>query len=109
MTDTDMWSVVYGHNGIHLTEDTLSTWNNVDINRVSTVILTHPQGQMVCHIPAGMKPFFFRRRTVTVQQSEDADQVVTSVSVLGWHDESGTGCYTWIYPDGSVAITHTDQ
>lgn len=107
--DTDMWSVVYGHNGIHWTEDTLSTWNHVDIECVSTVILTHTHGQVVCHIPQGMIPFFFRRRTVTVQQSEDADQVVTSVSVLGWRDDTGIGCYTWIYADGSVAVTQTDQ
>ena len=106
--DTDMWSVVYT-DGQQSTEDDLSTWNAVDIKRVSTVILTHAYGQVVCHIPAGMKPFFFRRRTVTVQQSEDADQVVTSVSVLGWRDTDNTGCYTWIYPDCSVAITHTDQ
>jgi len=108
MTDADMWSIIYT-DGQHCTEDDLSTWNNVDIECVSTVILTHAYGQVVCHIPAGMKPFFFRRRTVTVQQSEDADQVVTSVSVLGWRDTDNTGCYTWIYPDGSVAITHTDQ
>lgn len=107
MTDTDMWSVVY-EDGQHCTEDDLSTWNAVDIKRVSTVILTHPQGQMVCYIPAGMIPFFFRRRTVTVQQSEDTDQVVTSVSVLGWHDVNNVGCYTWIYPDGSVAVSQTD-
>lgn len=107
--NTDMWSVVY-RDGQHSTEDELHAWSAVETDRVATVIVTHPHGQIVCHIPNGYLPFFFRRRTLTVQQSADdtSDPMVTSVSVVGWRDVNHIGCYTWIYPDGSVAVSQTD-
>ncbi len=87
----------------------------VDLSRLAAVVLVPNRPgfpQIHVRIGPGMRPIFFRRRSIALDPNSGESSHLPSVTVIGWQKTvagRNVKSFTWIFDeDGSIALTDQD-
>lgn len=100
-----IWRVVYQDETV-VCEEHVDNFASIDASRVASLFLL-PLAGGASHrvdIPKGAQPVFFRRRSITVNPLQGAEQGRTTTHCIGWK-RGDDASYLFIHEDGSTLLS----
>ena len=111
--DVWSWAVTY-NDGSYYAEEELGTFANVDTERVTRLdvfLKEHPPYMYSVKLHDGMRPIVFQRSKQVIDLDTGNQWNEYICTCFGWQktvEGKNVKSLTWLFPDGSVAVTDCD-